>query len=59
MLEELRKQMLSYANEEEKWQWEHDPSYRYPCYTKAQQEICKLKERKGSNDLEWHRFNER
>ena len=56
-LDELGKEMLSYADEKEEWQREQDTSYRYPCHTETHQEINKLEECKYCYVFERHQLH--
>lgn len=53
-LEQLGKNVLSYAYEKKEWDWEQYSSYRYPSYSKANQEINELEDCKCRNILEWY-----
>jgi hypothetical protein len=52
--EQLRKDVLSYADENKEQQREQDSSYRNPCHTITEQEIHELEDCKYGNVFEWN-----
>jgi hypothetical protein len=52
--EQLRKDVLSDADENKEWQGEQDSSYRNPGHTKTDQEIDELEDGKYGYVFEWN-----